>query len=86
MCGTEHLLGVRGDFAGLRIDPCIPKNWRGFKIKRLFRGCIYEIEVKNPRRVSRGIKKILVDHLPIEGNLIPAFSDGKTHKVKVVMG
>ena len=86
MCGTEHLLGIRREFNGLRIDPCIPKSWPGFKVKRAFRGCIYEIEVKNPRRVCRGIKKILVDHGPIEGNLIPAFSDGKTHKIKVVMG
>ncbi|MBL7085118.1 MAG: hypothetical protein ISS43_03295 [Candidatus Omnitrophica bacterium] len=86
MCGTEYVLGIRRELEGLRIDPCIPKKWPGFKIRRPFRGSVYEIEVKNPRRVFRGVKKILLDHGPIEGNLIPAFSDGKVHKVKVIMG
>jgi len=86
MCGTEYLLGVRRELNGLRIDPCIPKKWRGFKMRRPFRGSIYEIEVSNPRGVSRGVKKITVDHGPIEGTLVPTFSDGKVHKVKVIMG
>ncbi|MCQ9207845.1 MAG: hypothetical protein NG712_00450 [Omnitrophica bacterium] len=86
MSGTEYILGVRREFNGLRIDPCIPKNWHGFKVKRSFRGSVYEIEVQNPHRVCRGVKKVSVDHGPIKGNLIPVFSDGKTHKIKVVMG
>ena len=86
MGGTEYLLGIRGELRGLRIDPCIPRKWRGFKMRRPFRGCTYEIEVSNPDRISYGVRKILVDHGPIQGNLIPAFSDGKAHKVKVIMG
>ena len=86
MGATEYLLGIRREFEGLRIDPCIPKKWPGFKVRRAFRGSVYEIEVKNPHHVSQGIKKILVDHGPIEGDIIPAFSDGKVHKIKVVMG
>lgn len=86
MSGTEYVLGIRREFAGLKIDPCIPTKWRSFKMRRPFRGCIYEIEVENPEHVSRGVKKILVDHGPIDGCLIPAFSDGKVHQVKVIMG
>ena len=86
MGATEYLLGVQRDYNGLRIDPCIPKQWKSFKVRRPFRGSIYEIEVKNPRHVSRGVKAIFVDHGPINGNLVPVFSDGKTHKIKVVMG
>ncbi len=87
ICGTEYLLGIKRELDGLRIDPCIPKHWRGFKIRRAFRGAIYEIEVKNPKRISSGIERIFVeDHGPVDGNMIPAFSDGKVHKVKVTMG
>jgi len=86
MCGTEYLLGVRRELGGLRIDPCIPKHWKSFKVRRPFRGSIYDIEVTNPKRVSRGVKKIIVDRMPLEGTLVPAASDGAVHKVKVVMG
>ena len=86
MGATEYLLGIRREFNGLRIDPCIPKKWRGFKIRRPFRGSVYEIEVENPHRVCRGVKKILLDHRPLKDSLVPVFSDGKLHKVKVIMG
>ncbi|MBN2097471.1 MAG: hypothetical protein JW714_03205, partial [Candidatus Omnitrophica bacterium] len=86
MCGTEYLLGVRRDFAGLRIEPCIPKHWRKFTVRRPFRGSVYEIEVTNPKGVSQGIKKIILDGKLFSDKVIPAFSDGKTHTVKVIMG
>jgi cellobiose phosphorylase len=86
MAGCDYLLGVRREFTGLRIDPCIPKHWRGFRIRRPFRGSVYEIEVKNPNHVTQGIKTILVDGCLFEGNLIPVFADGKVHSIKVTMG
>jgi cellobiose phosphorylase len=86
MAATDYLLGIRRELSGLRIEPCIPKQWNGFQIRRPFRGSIYEIEVKNPQRVCRGVKRILVDRRPLEGTILPCFSDGKVHKVEVVMG
>ncbi len=86
ICGTEYLLGLRRELNGLRIDPCIPRKWKGFKVRRPFRGSKYEIEVTNPKGVSRGVKKLTVDQEPIKGTLVPTFTDGKTHKVKVIMG
>jgi cellobiose phosphorylase len=47
---TEWILGVRPGKDGLIIDPCIPKQWRGFKMKRLFRGKKYEIAVKQDKK------------------------------------
>ena len=86
MGACEYILGIRREFGGLRIDPCIPKQWKGFKVRRPFRGSVYEIEVKNPHRVSRGVKKILADGRPLEGNVVPAFADAKPHRIKVIMG
>ena len=86
MSGTEYLLGIRREFDGLKVDPCIPKQWKGFTVKRPFRGSIYEIEVQNPQGVSCGVKMTLVDRQPAKNNLIPVFSDGKVHQVKVIMG
>lgn len=83
---TQYILGVRPGYNGLVIDPCIPKTWRRFSVKRIFRGATYNIDLKNPKGVSKGIKSLTVDGLKLEGNVVPAFSDKKVHKVEAVMG
>jgi len=83
---TQWILGVRPHYDGLLIDPCIPSDWPGFKVTRWFRGAKYVIEVRNEERVCKGVKQIYVDGVPIEGNIVPAFSDGRTHHVLVIMG
>jgi len=86
MLATEWILGARRNFDGLRIDPCIPKKWKKCAIRRPFRGDIYDIEIENPKGKEFGVKSVVVDGEEIDGNLIIPFGDGKTHKVKVVMG
>jgi cellobiose phosphorylase len=83
---TQFMLGIRPEFNGLLIDPCIPTDWKGFKATRKFRGSIYRIEVVNPEGKSKGIKEVTIDGLPHKSNLIPVFGDGKEHKVKLIMG
>jgi cellobiose phosphorylase len=83
---TQYILGIRPEFDGLLIDPCIPTHWKGFAATRKFRGATYQIEVLNPDGKSKGVKTVIVDDLPCKSNLIPVFGDGKEHKVKVVLG
>lgn len=83
---SQYILGIRPDYEGLLLDPCIPGDWDGFKAVRKFRGAIYEIRVKNPDHVSKGLKSLLVDGNEIIGNMLPVFHDGKTHVIEAVMG
>jgi cellobiose phosphorylase len=83
---TQYILGVRPTYAGLQIDPCIPSEWNRFRMKRQFRGATYDIRVRNPANVSKGIQSITVDGEALAGWIIPAFEDGQTHQVEVVMG
>ncbi len=83
---TQYILGVRPDYDGLRIDPCIPASWDGFTIQRKFRNATYRITVQNPRHVCKGVQQIDVDGRPLGGHIVPAFADGQMHKVTVVMG
>ena len=83
---SNYILGVKPDWDGLKIDPCVPHTWDGYKVSRRFRGAMYDIEIKNPSHVCRGVKQVTVDGKEISGNVLPAFSDGKTHKVEVVLG
>ncbi|HEY4694987.1 MAG TPA: glycosyl transferase family 36 [Candidatus Nanoarchaeia archaeon] len=82
---TEYILGIRPTLSGLLIDPCIPKTWDSFEVKRNFRGATFNIKVKNPQQVSNGVKFIKVGGKEINGNLLPDFKSGE-HKVEVLMG
>ena len=83
---TKHIMGVNPKHDGLEVNPCIPKAWDGFTAVREFRGSTYEISVKNPDNISKGVKSMVVDGQSVEGCIAPIFSDGKTHKVEVIMG
>jgi cellobiose phosphorylase len=50
--GIKHILGVAPGYAGLELNPCIPKAWDGFSVRRRFRGADYLITVTNPARVQ----------------------------------
>lgn len=83
---TQWILGIHPDFYGLKIDPCIPKQWSEYQVTREFRGAVYEISVSNPDHVSKGVKSVTVDGQLITGNLVPVFADNQTHNVEVVLG
>ncbi len=80
------VLGIRPVHDGLLIDPVIPKKWPGFKMKRLFRNATYQIEVKNEKGTGSGVTQMTVDGKTQTSNVIPAFRDGKEHRVQVVLG
>jgi cellobiose phosphorylase len=69
---THWLLGIRPEAEGLRIDPCIPKSWPGFTMRRNYRGKNISIEIRNPAGVCRGVKTLTVDGEPVSGCVIPA--------------
>ena len=81
---TQFILGIKPAYNGLLVNPCIPASWKGFEVKRIFRGAEFDITVKNPAGVCKGVKQITVDGQPIEGNIVP-FAEGK-HTVEVIMG
>jgi cellobiose phosphorylase len=83
---TQYILGIRPDYDGLLIDPCIPDGWDGFKIIRKFRNAVYHIKVTNPNGIMKGVKSILVDGEKLDTNLIPIFMDGRNHEVIVILG
>ena len=83
---TQFILGVRPDYDGLEIDPCIPSDWSEYQVVRRFRDAEYVITVKNPDHVSKGVKSITVNGKAIEGNHIPVQPAGTTSEVIVTLG
>jgi cellobiose phosphorylase len=84
--GLKYILGVRPEYNGLRVDPCIPAEWNSFRVWRRFRGALYEIKVTNPEHVCKGIRTIQVDGELLSGAVLPIFEDGGTHTIAVVLG
>ena len=83
---SQYILGIRPDYDGLVVDPCIPASLDGFSAKRDFRGVTYHITVKNPNGAEKGVASMTVDGTPVEGNMIPFDGSKKEVQVEVVMG
>ncbi len=81
---SEFILGIKPDYDGLLIDPCLPKTAKEYTVCRKFRGADYQIHVLNPNGISKGVKSITLDGQQLDGQVVP-FSDGQ-HKVEVIMG
>jgi cellobiose phosphorylase len=84
--GTQYILGIRPTYEGLQINPCTPRKWKGFKVTRRFRNAVYQIKVKNPDHVCKGVKSVKVDGREITSKVVPIFRDGKIHQTEVIMG
>ena len=83
---TQYILGIQPQYNGLKVDPCIPKEWDGFEISRKFRGLNFKIEIKNPKHIAKGIEKLIVNGKEIEGNIIPIDKTKTENIVEVIMG
>ena len=83
---TQSILGMQPTLEGLRIDPCIPADWREFRLHRRFRGVEYDIHVVNPHGVQKGVAAVTVDGAPIVGNVLPILPKGSRAAVEVTMG
>ena len=83
---AQYILGIQPDYHGLKVDPCIPKSWKEYKINRKFRGVDYKITIKNPKGISKGVEKIIVDGKSQTDNVIPVLSNKTSHQIEVIMG
>lgn len=83
---TQGILGVKPHFDGLEIDPCIPTSWKGYQVKRSYRGTVYHIQIDNSKQVSKGVSEVYVDGVLQKGNVVMAKDGQKEVSVRVVMG
>jgi N,N'-diacetylchitobiose phosphorylase len=82
---TRWMLGIRVTFEGLVIDPCVPSDWKVFEVKRRWRGATFRIQVDNPEGVEKGVARVMLNGVAVDGPIPPQCS-GSTHEVLVTMG
>lgn len=83
---VEGILGVKPDYEGLRIDPCIPSAWKEFTMEREFRGKWLKIRVDNSKGIQKGVVKIILNGEEIEGNFMPMAKMKEQNEITVMMG
>ena len=80
---TQFILGIKPTYDGLLIDPCIPTDWKNYKVTRRFRGATYHINVSNPNGKEHGKVTFSLDGNPTPHNVIP-FVEGE-HTVEAII-
>lgn len=68
---VDWILGIRAEHEGLLIEPNMPDEWDGFKVKRLFRGCTYNITVHRTKGESLGVYLVRVNGEDMPSALLP---------------
>jgi cellobiose phosphorylase len=69
---TQYILGIKPEFDGLMIDPCLPPEINEVKICRKFRGIEYRIHIKN---TCSGQYRLTMNGIPLAGKVIPASTE-----------
>ena len=72
---SQYMLGVRPEYDGLLVSPCLGPDVPEFTITRLVRGATYVITVKNS---GGSVPRLTVDGSPVEGRLVPYAAPGST--------
>ncbi len=82
---SQAILGVKPDYDGLMIDPCLPGYLRHVRLHRKFRGAEYEIEIENRSAGEKHGVTLYVNGEKIDGQVVPVPEKGDRVQVKAVI-
>jgi cellobiose phosphorylase len=75
---VESLLGLRLEVDKLRFTPCLPADWKAFKVHYRYRETVYHIAV-----LQTGETSVTVDGVERPDQAIPLVDDRQEHSVEV---
>jgi cellobiose phosphorylase len=78
---SEWVLGVRPEWEGLRIDPCLPPSWNRARMTRTWRGATFDI------RIERSGDPLIVKQngREVAGGVLPVPKPGEHHEIIVLV-
>jgi len=83
---VETLLGLQLEVDHLRIAPCVPAAWDGYRIHYRYRETVYHIAVKRVGELSAQDIRLRVDGSERPDSRIPLVNDRQEHMVEVDLG
>ncbi len=78
----ESLLGLRLEVNQLHFTPCLPADWKSYKIHYRFRDTVYHITILQPEPGTL-VKRVTIDGIEVPGMMIPLHDDHLPHHVEV---
>jgi N,N'-diacetylchitobiose phosphorylase len=83
---SQYILGIRPEYNGITIDPCIPSGWKAFRATRKFRDFTLEIRVSNPGGTQYGVSRLKVNGKEQKSPFIPLEMLTPVTDIEVLMG
>ena len=77
---VETLLGLHLEVDRLRLAPCVPADWNGFRIHYRYRETVYHVTV---HQAPDADPHATVDGSDVPGMLVPLVDDRENHRVEV---
>ena len=81
--GIENILGFKIEKGKIKINPCIPSDWKEYSIRYKYKNTIYNIKIKNSTGKNTGVLKIFLNGK--ETKEINLANDGKIYDIEVLM-
>ena len=82
--GIEYILGLKIENEYLRIEPCIPKDWKEYLIRYKWKDSIYNIKITNINQKNTGVEKVILNGEVVE-NKIKLDGGNKVYNIEVIM-
>ncbi|MDZ4687671.1 MAG: cyclic beta 1-2 glucan synthetase, partial [Planctomycetaceae bacterium] len=79
---VESLLGLHLEIDKLRFTPCLPADWKSFKLHYRYRETFFHITVEQPEP-SATVKSVSLDGVDLPGVTVPLVDDRQDHQVTV---
>lgn len=84
--GIEYILGLKIEKEILRMEPCIPKEWKEYKIRYEYKTSIYNITVKNQSEEEiNEVKKFIVNGQIIEEKCVKLIDNGRIYEIEIIL-
>ena len=83
--GLENILGLVIENKSIKLNPCIPKEWKEYKIKYKYEETVYNITIKNPEGKSTGITKVLLNGKEVAEKQVPLQKNAGEQNIEAIM-
>ena len=85
IAGIENILGMKIENGYLKMNPCIPNEWKEYEIRYKYKTSVYDIKVKNPNNKETGVEKFTINGEEIEDKQVLLKDDGKIYVIEITM-
>lgn len=81
----QYVFGIRAEIDGIRLQPCLPSEWKECSLTKMFRGAVYEISYFQTQEGGcNRIAELLVNGGKWDRSYLP-YEKGKIYQVKVYL-